>query len=606
MKKLKIARFPLILALLTFFLQIISAYGQNHEVTVRISKIKIKGADNVPKKEIKKNIGTEFPSIKPWIKDPEFVEEILKSDMVRIERLYATYGYYDAKAEYELKYNEEKDRVEIAIEIDEEKPVILTELNIDIREIEDEDLRKKILDSVPLVVDKTFSPIKYQKTKGVIPSILSDNGYPKANIKGEALVNRKEKWAKVSFVVNPGPLYRFGSVSIKGNKDVESHIVRREVTYKEGEIYSTTKLDEARVRIFQLGLFRSVVIDTNFDDDKETVDTVITVAERKLGTVKIGVGYGTEDLFRGQIIWTQRNLFGGGRSLDVAGKFSFLTQRAEAVFTQPYIIGGGSDFKETFSLYRDDFPSFTSENMINSAKVSKSFGGIYNAFGSFNLQVSQLSDLSDATREFIERDDFFLTFFDFGIARNTTDNILNPKRGTVAAANLESSFRTLGSDVNYIKALVELRGYQELSKVVLAKRFSLGVIQPYGSSGTFDVPIFKRFFAGGSTTMRGFPFQELGPLDDNEDPVGGNSFLLGSLEIRFPIYKDFGGVVFLDYGNVYQKEFDFKLDEIKYAIGTGLRYNTLVGPLRVDLGYTLNPEPGIGRFQLFLSIGQAF
>jgi outer membrane protein insertion porin family/translocation and assembly module TamA len=360
------------------------------------------------------------------------------------------------------------------------------------------------------------------------------------------------------------------------------------------------------VRIFQLGLFRSVVIDTNFDDDKETVDTVITVAERKLGTVKIGVGYGTEDLFRGQIIWTQRNLFGGGRSLDVAGKFSFLTQRAEAVFTQPYIIGGGSDFKETFSLYRDDFPSFTSENMINSAKVSKSFGGIYNAFGSFNLQVSQLSDLSDATREFIERDDFFLTFFDFGIARNTTDNILNPKRGTVAAANLESSFRTLGSDVNYIKALVELRGYQELSKVVLAKRFSLGVIQPYGSSGTFDVPIFKRFFAGGSTTMRGFPFQELGPLDDNEDPVGGNSFLLGSLEIRFPIYKDFGGVVFLDYGNVYQKEFDFKLDEIKYAIGTGLRYNTLVGPLRVDLGYTLNPEPGIGRFQLFLSIGQAF
>jgi outer membrane translocation and assembly module TamA len=65
-------------------------------------------------------------------------------------------------------------------------------------------------------------------------------------------------------------------------------------------------------------------------------------------------------------------------------------------------------------------------------------------------------------------------------------------------------------------------------------------------------------------------------------------------------------VVFLDYGNVYSEEFDFKLGEIKYAVGTGLRYNTLIGPLRVDFGYALNPDPGIGRFQFFLSIGQAF
>jgi outer membrane protein insertion porin family/translocation and assembly module TamA len=606
MKKDKIPLFPLVLAFLTLCLQTFPAHSQNDEITVKISKIKIKDADHVSKKEIKENIATEFPSIKPWVKKPEFDEEMLKSDMLRIERLYANHGYYDAKAEYELQYNEQKNRVEITIKVEEGEPVVLTELKIDITEIENEDLRKEILDSMPLKVNKEFSPINYQKTKGVISSILSDNGYPRATIKGEALVNRKEKWAKASFLVNPGSLYRFGSISIQENQNVESHIIEREVTYKEGEIYSTAKLDEARVRIFQLGLFRSVVIDTNFDDEKEIVHSAIIVEERKLGSVKIGVGYGTEDLFRGQIIWTQRNLFGGGRSLDVAGKFSFLTQRAEAVFTQPYIIGGGSDFKETFSLYRDDFPSFTSDNILNSAKVSKSFGAIYSAFGSFNLLVSQLSDLSDATREFIESDDFFLTFFDFGIARNTTDNILNPKRGTVATANLESSFTALGSDVNYIKGLVELKGYQEFSRVVLAKRFSLGVIQPFGSSETLDVPIFKRFLAGGSTTMRGFPFQELGPLDDNGDPVGGNSFLLGSLETRFPIYKDLGGVVFLDYGNVYQKEFDFKLDEIKYAIGTGLRYNTLVGPLRVDLGYTLNPEPGIGRFQFFLSIGQAF
>ncbi len=606
MKKPGTNCFYLILATLSFFFLAIPSHSQNDPATVRISGLKIKGASKVSEKEIKENIATEFPSIRPWVKKPEFDEEILKNDIVRIETLYGNSGYYDAKAEYKLKYSNEKDRVEITITINEGKPVVLTELNIDLIGIEDKDLTKRIFDSLPLKVNKTFSPIKYQKAKGIISSILSDNGYPKNSIQGEALVNRKDKWVKVSFIVDAGSLYTFDNISVEGNKEANADIIRREITYREGEIYSTAKLDETRVRVFRLGLFRSVVIDTKFDDVQKRVDTVLRVLERKQGTVKIGVGYGTEDLFRGQIIWTKRNFLGGGRSLEVAGKFSFLTQRAEAIFTQPYIVGRGSELSGIFTLNREDLPSFTSENIIGSAKITKSFGGVYSAFGSLNIQASQLSDISEATQSFIERNNFFLTFLNLGIERNTTDNILNPKRGTLATATVESSFRTLGSDVNYLKAFVELRGYKEISRIVLAKRFSLGVIKPFGNSNTFDVPIFKRFFAGGSTTMRGFPFQELGPLDENEDPVGGNSLLLGSFEFRFPIYKDFGGVAFLDYGNVYPKEFDFKLDEIKYAVGTGLRYNTLIGPLRLDFGYALNPEPGIGRFQFFVSIGQAF
>jgi len=106
--------------------------------------------------------------------------------------------------------------------------------------------------------------------------------------------------------------------------------------------------------------------------------------------------------------------------------------------------------------------------------------------------------------------------------------------------------------------------------------------------------------------MRGFPFQKLGPLDDSNDPLGGNSLLVGSFEVRYPIYGDFGGVTFLDYGNVYTEEWSFDLADIRYAPGVGLRYDTLIGPVRFDVGYALNPEPGIRRIQFFISIGQAF
>ncbi|MGH7884410.1 MAG: BamA/TamA family outer membrane protein, partial [Thermodesulfobacteriota bacterium] len=119
-------------------------------------------------------------------------------------------------------------------------------------------------------------------------------------------------------------------------------------------------------------------------------------------------------------------------------------------------------------------------------------------------------------------------------------------------------------------------------------------------------PVFKRFFAGGSTSMRGFPFQRLGPLNDEEDPLGGNSIFVGNLETRFPLFKKVGGVLFFDYGNVFPSSFDFKLNDIRYAVGTGLRYNTIVGPVRLDVGYALNPVDEISRVQVFISIGQAF
>lgn len=593
---------------ITLFTVLISltVYSSANQRVVRISKIRIKGAKAVSLKEIKENMATEFPSIKPWITRPEFDEEVLKDDMVRIERLYSKYGYYDAHATYKLKYNKERDRVEITINIKEGKPIILEELNLDIRgEIEDR-LKKEILENIPIKVGKPFSAVSYQATKGTILDILSANGYPKATIEGEALINRKHKWAHATLIIDPGPLYRFGEITITGNKEVEEEVIRREITFKEGDIYSTKHLSDTQARIFQLGLFSSVVIDTKFNEKQHRANINIRVKERKLGTLKIGVGYGTEDLLRGQLVWTQRNLFGGGRKLEASAKLSFITQRFETQFSQPYIAGKRSEFTGSFNLQRDILPSFSSDSITGSAGIKKGFLDVYSAFGTFNVQISKLSDISSATEEFIRENNFFLTFFNFGLERNTTDSILNPTRGTLLTTNLETSFKTLGSDVNYLKGFAEARGYKKISKLVLAKRLGIGFIEPFGTTRRFDIPLFKRFFAGGSTSMRGFPFQKLGPLDENNEPIGGNSILLGSFELRFPIYRNFGGVAFLDYGNVFPKEFDIRLDKLKYAVGTGLRYNTLIGPLRIDIGYTLNPEPGIGRFQFFLSIGQAF
>lgn len=574
--------------------------------TVRISKVKIKGAKAVSKQQIEQSIGTGFPTFRFWVKKPPFDEEVLNDDMIRIQRLYANHGYYDAKATYELKYNNDDTRVEIKINIVEGEPVKLTELLVEFKGELSDKIRKEVFKAIPLKADTIFSPNAYERTKGVIAEILANNGYPKAQIEGEALVNRREKWARAEFTVDPGLIYVFGKISVSGNESVKSYIVEREREFKEGEIYSLKKLNRTQANIFQLGLFRSVVIDPVFNDEDQIANIEVFVKERKHGSVKIGGGFGTEDKLRGQVIWTQRNFFGGGRRLEVAGKFSFITQRVETSLIQPFVAGKNSELSGTLNFQRDDVPSFKGRSFLSTARLEKNFKDYYSTFGSLNLQFSNIEDSATRTPQERSEENVFLTFINMGLERDTTDSILNPTRGTVISSGLESSFRALASDVNYLKGTIELRGYKKYRNIVFAKKLTTGVIQPFGETGTFDVPIFKRFFAGGSTSMRGFPFQKLGPLDRNNDPLGGNTLFVGSFELRYPLYGDFGAVTFFDYGNVYSREWDYDLGDLKYAPGAGLRYDTIIGPIRFDVGYALNPEPGIRRVQFFISIGQAF
>ena len=579
--------------------------SEDNSGEIYISKIKIKNAGDITKKQIQQNIATQFPSVLPWKKKPVFDEEVFKEDIVRIINLYKENGFYDVKVNYELK-ERGSSSVEILIDIDRGQQIVLQKFNLAVDPIMDEEENKELLEMTSLKKDDFFSAKDYERSKSIIKNYFSNRGYPFAEIDAEALVNRGEKWAKVNIVVKAGSKYHFGEQTVGGNIKIQENIIRRELLYKPGEDYSTEKLDRTRISIFGLGYFRSVVIDTNFNETENIVDTTVRVEERKLGSVKLGIGYGTEDLLRGQIIWNQRNFFGGGRDLEVSGKFSFLTQRLSAKLLQPYLFGRDIDYISTLSTNRDDFPSYTSQSLIFSNKIEKKIYNYINLNMSFNVQLSSLSDISSSTADFVQSDDYFLTFFNIGLDRSNVDNVLNPKNGTSLSFNLESSLSYLGSDENFITGVFEFKGYKEMKGVVFAKRIDVGIIQPFSNTGTLDVPIFKRFFSGGSTTMRGFPFQELGPLDSSGDPVGGNTLLLGNLEARFPIYKMLGGVVFFDYGNVFQDEFDFKLDDIKYAVGTGLRFDTIIGPLRVDFGYTLNPEPNIDRFQFFLSIGHAF
>jgi outer membrane protein insertion porin family len=234
---------------------------------------------------------------------------------------------------------------------------------------------------------------------------------------------------------------------------------------------------------------------------------------------------------------------------------------------------------------------------------------------------------SEALADFTIRDDLIALGLDpttgvsrgtlsavvFDISRNTTNNLLNSTRGYLLSGHIEQAGKWLWGSYNFWSASAEARHFVTFGRTVtLATRLRAGSIMPTDNDEA-NVPFYRRFFLGGSSSIRGWGRFDVSPLTEGF-PIGGLTMLEGSSEVRVPLRGKFGAVAFIDFGNVWRDSRSFDLGDLRYAVGPGLRYQTPIGPARFDVGYQLNPIDGLlvngeaqkRRFRVHFSIGQAF
>jgi outer membrane translocation and assembly module TamA len=209
--------------------------------------------------------------------------------------------------------------------------------------------------------------------------------------------------------------------------------------------------------------------------------------------------------------------------------------------------------------------------------------------------------------------------------RNTTGNILDARHGYVATLHLEQAGKLLGGSFDYYELTGEGRYYIPIGGAVVAMRARAGSIDGLGRSQDLPpdpntgrsrgaVPFFKRYFLGGATNLRGWGRFDVAPLSGRGLPLGGHTMMHFSTEVRVPIWGNLGAVAFIDGGNVWTNPWDVNFGDLRYDVGPGIRYKTPIGPVRLDLGYQLNPIEGLlvngkpesRRFRVHFSIGQAF
>jgi outer membrane protein insertion porin family len=599
------------------------------EDLIVIKKLSLQGVSAVDQSRLKAVLATRTGSRLPWGQKRFFDRAKFELDLKRIEAFYADRGYPDARVtSFDVQLNNKQDAVEITITVSEGQAVTLSRSDFVGFEVIPaarlDVLKRRTLRMIGRPLDREL----LAATQSRALNELRENGYPYAKVATKEDEGPDKKEAAVSFVAEPGTIAYFGPVTISGNQRVSDHVISREVQYRPGDLYQRSKLQNTQRDLYRMELFQFANVEP-LDQELQPseVATRITVAEGARHRFNFGLGYGTEERGRVDADYRHLNFLGGARTAGAHVRWSSLERGIRLNFNQPYF------FRPRFSLeaegqqWRTVTPAYVST--VSGAKISVTHR--WSANTAWSVSMTSEHDISSIAQEVLNdlslrtslialgldpstaEQNGTLNLLGFDMHHSRVDNLLDARRGYQLAFHVEQAGDLLPGTFHFRAASIDGRYYQPLStrRLVLATRVQLGSIDPIGGS---TVPLPRRYFLGGSSGVRGWSRYEISPLSESGVPIGGNSLFALSTELRARIRRNLGAVAFLDSGNVWADNWGINLRDLRYAIGSGLRYQTPVGPIRFDFGYQLNPIPGLlvdgepqsRRWRMHFSIGQAF
>jgi outer membrane protein insertion porin family len=597
--------------------------------TVKVNKLSFNGVKAVDESVLRKALATQTSSKLPWGKKRYFDRSRFDADQTRIRVFYADHGYPDARiTSFDVKLNKNQDAVDLTVTISEGEPIKVAAINFTGFDVVPPDRLRAMTSAIPVKVGQPRDRQLVVTTQEMALNALRDHGYPYARVSIDEQTGTSGKEATLTFLGEPGKLAHFGEVEVSGNRSVSNRVIERQIAYKPGDLYRRGLVQDTQRRLYRMELFQFVSVQPlESAQQPEEVKTRVSVAEGPHQRTNFGVGFGTEERARVDAEYRHLNFLGGARSAGAHVRWSSLDRGVRLDFNQPYFfaphfsMGGSAQDWYTYT------PAYRS--VVLGGKATLTHRASATTSWSVSLSSERLSSTidPDVLADPERRNDLIALGLDpttgeqrgtlnaigFDIQRSTADNVLNARRGYQLAFHTEQAGRVLPGGFNYWQVSGDARHYLPIGKaIVWANRAQVANIAPAGGDPT-NIPFAKKYFLGGATSIRGWGRYEVSPLSEGL-PIGGTSMLGFSSELRATLVGNFGGVLFLDGGNVWADSWGIRVRDLYYAVGPGLRYQTPIGPIRFDFGYQLNTIPGLlvngesktRPWRIHFSIGQAF
>jgi outer membrane protein insertion porin family len=591
------------------FLLIISVHGFGQK-DYKIKKISIEGNETLKDVDIKSNMNTKAKTFTKklmfWEKAPRFSNITFDDDINRVTRFYQRNGFLSPKIDFSLEKNDSYKTLRILMKIKEGEMVHVDKLVYQLYNAKDSLAALTFpAKELPLKSGDRFQDEKVKAFETYIQKRYSDRGYPFPKVKTDLVMVPEKKSANLSFSIDPGVKCNFGKTWIKSDSLVPISFIRNQLKYKEGDPYSKDDIEKSQKKLFDTELFQFVVIRTLVDSIKDSsVPMLIQMKEKPRWLLETGVGYGSEDRFRVSAQVTRRQFFGGARKLIFTGKRSYyLPVSLELSFIQPDIFKDNLDFILNPYFIWENETSYDVKRLGSGITLKNDFNKHTSAYVMYTFEKDWFRYKSDPA-EVLDQDSlpYNKSGVTLGFTHTTTDDLFDPTKGT----RINTYFTLMGlgfdSKYHYVKLEVDARKYLPMNgQKVLATRIHAGAMKPI--MGDPETPVEDRFMLGGALSLRGWGRNQISPVNEYGDLVGGNSMFEASAELRFPIYDILSGGAFVDTGNVWADSFAINLADLRTDLGIGLRAKTPIGPVRVDFA-----TPVFEQFHamFFFSIGHAF
>jgi translocation and assembly module TamA len=528
----------------------------------------------------------------------------LDDDVQRLTKVLRSEGYYDSKIEPTVDAGKPPHRITLKITLG--PAYALAAFDITYTTTTRDDWPSSAESLSLRLGARARAPDVIEAERQVL-RILAERGRPFAERRDRrAVVNHEKRIMTVSLVIDPGAETRFGTAVFEGLDAVEPSYLRKFVGWRTGALYDQRQVDAFATRLRATLLFSSVLVEpAAAASPSGTRDIRARLVERKARSIGAGARYSTGEGPEAEVFWEHRNIGGRQETLRLTAIGGEIRQRAEASGRIPHFRRLDQDLFGASTFTRQSTDAFRENSFRQTAGIERRLSPIWTAAAGGLLELSQIVENERTTAETKER--FLLFGLPFWVRRDDTDDPLDPTRGSRLRLEVTPFFVPVTDSTAFLRTEVSVSGYQSVyqnGRVVLAGRAKLGVI---GGPRTDLIPSNKRFFAGGGGSIRGFAFQDVGPLDAEAEPIGGRSLIELGAEIRVRVTKTIGLVPFIEAGDVYDAAVPDFPRMLRFGAGLGLRYFSPIGPLRLDLAVPLNAPNGVTNgLQFYVSVGQAF
>lgn len=571
-----------------------------------ITKIIFKGNKKIKSSELKKVMQTKQRNIFSIItKTGRLDEDVLKNDLQLLTAYYVDHGYLEAQiSEPKIDLSHPK-RIKIEIEVSEGPQYRVGEVDFkgDLLTTK-EDLFKVI----KIRRNQIYSNSALRRDVNALTEKFANQGYAYVEIDPETSSDPKNLLVHITFDIRKNKQVYYERIQIVGNTKTRDKVIRRELQFAEGELYSVTKMGKSRDRLKRTGFFKEVEFTTSrgSTDDKMNLD--IKVEEAPTGSLTFGIGYSNVEKVMGMASISDRNLFGLGYHGVLKFSLGTETNHFKLSFTDPYFLGynyavGVDGYYDTIEI----FTSYKYKIMGGDLRVGKEITENIRIDGMYKLEKINVYDVQPDASWYIQEQKGKKTTSAISLnpSMDTRDDYYQPSRGAYHSFFIQYAGGVLGGDNYFVKATLETSWYFPMPlKTVLNLRGRFGILEPYGGK---KVPVYEKFYVGGIRTVRGFEYGEAGPVDPKTgDPVGAEKMFVINSELIFPLAREIGlkGAVFYDIGKGFDKWDDFL--PLRHGAGVGIRWFSPFGPLRIDFGFNLNPKRGEKRHVLDFTVGTIF